>query len=224
MGTASRIGLCNKAISRIKAKEIQSLDEASLEARECRRHYPDVISEMLGGAHDWSFQNRRVALAANATNERSGEWLFAYAVPADLGTAIRLLPDLTSLGTGYPVPLPGEPYAETWALGGLYDSPYLIENGVIYSNIENATLEYGIDDIEEVVLTALVQRAIYTDLASRLASPVKGNEKLAETLSQEAEIWWQRAMAQDANQSPQSQGNFISETQAARAGYLTPLC
>lgn len=223
MATASRIDLCNKAISRIKAEQIQDIDDQTLAARECRRHYPDVISEMLGGTHDWSFQNRRVALA-ETTNDRTGEWLYAYAVPADMGAPIRLLPDLASIGGGYPVPLPGEPYAETWALGGLYDSPYLIENGILYSNLAGATLEYGIGDIEEVVLPPLVQRAIYTDLAARLAVPVKTNEKLAETLSSEAELWWQRAMAVDLNQNPQRQGGFISETQAARAGYLTVVC
>jgi hypothetical protein len=218
---ASRIDLCNKAISRISAKPIQTIDEPSLEARECRRHYPDVISEMLAGPHDWSFQNRRVLLA-EAANDRASEWLFAYALPADMGTPIRVLPDFT--GLGFPVPLPGEPYAETWALGGLYDVPYLIENGILYTNAETATLEYGINDIEEIVLPPLVQRAIYTDLAARLANPVKSNEKLAETLSQEAEIWWQRAMAQDQNRNPQRSGPVISETEAARAGYLSVLC
>jgi hypothetical protein len=72
----AKIDIFNKAISRIKAKAIQSPDENSLEARECRRHYPDVVSEMLEGPHDWSFQNRRVVLAV-LTNDRctgSARW------------------------------------------------------------------------------------------------------------------------------------------------------
>jgi hypothetical protein len=74
-----------------------------------------VIREMLEGPHDWSFQNRRVILAQLATNGRDHEWAYAYALPADMGTPIRVLPDFDSLGLGIPVPLPGDPYMETWA-------------------------------------------------------------------------------------------------------------
>lgn len=222
MAAASRIGICNKAISRIKAKAIQSLGEESLEARECNRHYPDVIAEMLEGPHDWSFQNRRAALAVT-TNDRSGEWLFAYALPADMGTPIRVLPDLTALGAGYPVPLPGEPYAEVWSTFGWWDAPYLIENGVLYANIEVATLEYGINSIEEVSLGALVQKAIVADLASRIAKPIKGDDKLADSEASKAELFWQRAMADDQNRNPQRQDGYVSEVMAARHGYA-PVC
>lgn len=216
----AKLDIWNQAIDLIKAKRVDSPDENSLEARTCRLHYPQAVSAMLEGPHDWSFQNRRVALAVLA-NERTSEWLYAYALPADMGSPIRLIPDLEAAGLGYPVPLPGEPYAETWALpNGAYDTPYLIENGVLYSNTENATLEYGINDIEEADLTAKVADALITDLASRIVVPVKGDRKLRRELMEEADLLWQRAMADDQNRNPRMSGQYVSEAEAARAGYL----
>lgn len=221
----SRIDICNQAVALIGAKQMQSPGEQSLEARECNRFYPQVISNMLEGPHDWSFANRRVLLAQLGSNDRTHEWLYAYGVPADMGTPIRLLPDLDGAGLGFPVPLPGEPYAETWALGGLYDVPYLIENGVLYANVENATLEYGINAIEEASLTSLVVDAIVTDLAYRLAVPVKKDRALRRQLMEESDLAWQRAMADDANRNPRQYGEYISETMAVRAGWHTaPHC
>jgi hypothetical protein len=225
MAAASRIDICNQAIAELPAKAIQSVDENSLEARECRRFYPQVIREMLEGPHDWSFQNRRVMLAQLATNGRTHEWAYAYALPADMGTPIRVLPDFDSLGLGIPVPLPGDPYMETWATQlGTIEVPYIVENGVIYTNAATATLEYGVNDIEEVVIGPLVERAIVAELASRLAVPVKKDRKLKGELIQEAEVAWARAMADDLNRQPQSYPDYVSEVMAARSGALGAGC
>jgi hypothetical protein len=199
----ARIDICNQAVALLPAAQMADLDEVSLEARECRRFYPQVIAEMLEGPHDWSFQNRRVALAT-VTNDRTAEWAYAYALPADMAAPIRLVPNFDALGLDIPIPLPGEPYAEIWAsFATLYEAPYRIENGILYTNIENASLEYGIKDITEAVLPSMVVKAIVADLASRLAMPVKKDKELRQSLSQEAELYWQRAMAEDQNRQPQ---------------------
>jgi hypothetical protein len=220
----ARIDIFNQAVAELPAKAIQSVDENSLEANECRRFYPQIISEMLEGPHDWSFQNRRVALAL-LTNDRSSEWLYAYAVPSDMGGAIRVIPDLTALGLGYPVPLPGEPYAEQWALTGRYfETPYIIENGVLYTNVETATLEYGITDSTEASLTPLTVRAVVLDLASRIAIPVKKDRKIKAELVGQAEVAWARAIAEDMNRQPQVFPDYISEAMLARRGALGAGC
>ena len=216
---SSQTDICNQAIALIKAKAIQSIEENSLEARECRRFYPQVVAEMLEGPHDWSFANRRVALAA-VTNGREHEWLFAYAVPADMASPIRLIPDLSSLG--FPALLPGQSYGDVWLLGGLYERPYVIENGIVYSDEETAFLEYAINDVDEVVLPALVVRALTHDLASRIAVPVKGDRKLRRELLEETDLFWQRAIADDKNRHPDRNGSYISEAQLARSGWALP--
>jgi hypothetical protein len=220
----ARIDIFNQAIAELPAKAIQSADENSLEANECRRFYPQIISEMLEGPHDWSFQNRRVALAA-VSNARSSEWIYSYAVPSDMGAAIRVIPDLSALGLGYPVPLPGEPYAEEWALSVRYfETPYIIENGVIFTNVQNATLEYGINDITEAALTAMTVRAVVLDLASRIAVPVKKDRKIKAELVGMAEVAWARAIAEDMNRQPQTYDDYVSEAMLARRGALGAGC
>lgn len=221
---ASQLDICNQAIALIKAKAIQSLGDNSLEARECSRFYPQVLAVALegpvGSNHVFSFANRRVVLA-ETTNDREHEWLYAYAVPADMGTPLRVIPDWEGAGAGIPVPIPGEPYAETWSGTALYEAPYSIENGIIYTNVETATLEYGLNDIEEGSLPAIVVDAMVTDLASRIVVPVKGDDKKRRQYMEEADLLWQRAVADDQNRHPQRHGNYVSEAMAARAGWLT---
>ncbi len=215
---ADRLGIWNQAVAELPASQIASLAENSLEARECRRFYPQIIAEMLEAPHDWSFQNKREILA-ETTNDRPNEWAYAYAVPSDMATPIRIIPDLEALGLGLPVALSGEPYAETWAsFVTRYEAPYLIQNGKLYTNVETATLEYGINDITEAVIPALTVRAIAIDLASRLAMPVKKDKDLRQRLTQEAELWWQRAIADDENRQPSwyPDPGYIPEAIAAR--------
>lgn len=221
------IGICNQALDLIKADNVQSLNENSLSAQKCKRFYPQIISEMLEGDHDWSFAIRRVLLAQLLTNDREVEWLYAYAAPADLASPIRILPDLTALGLGFPVPLPGDPYAETWAgawsaLAG-FSMPYVLDNGTIYTNAVTASIEYATNSVEADRIPALAVRAIVHDLASRLAMPLKGDKELRIELEREADLFWQRAVADDANRQPQMTGPYVSEAEIARAGGIVPL-
>lgn len=216
----SRIDLWNKAIARLPAKAVQSVDDNSLEARECARFYPQVISNMLEGPEDWSFSTRRVGLAS-VTNDRGFEWVYAYAVPADMAMPIRVIPDLSAAGLGFPVPLPGEPYSEVWALTGRwFETPYIIENGVLYANVTGALLEYRVNAVNEAVLSSLVGKAIWLQLAAEIALPVKKDAKLRQTILAEAEMAWDRARADDQNRQPQISGDYISETMLARQSGL----
>lgn len=222
MPSLSQLDICNLALAHLPAAPITSMAEDSLEARECRRFYPHVISDMLEGPHDWSFANRRAALALLATNDRDKEWLYAYALPANLGSPIRVIPDLTAAGFAVPVPYPGEPYAETWAVSGSYiETPYSIDGSTLYSNTQTATLEFTVNDVAGINISQLASRAISLDLASRLVVPIKKDSDREARLLQAAETAWQRAIADDRNRQPETQDQYISESMAARRGYLT---
>lgn len=218
----SREVLCNQALAKIRAAPIATFTENSLEARECRRFYALVIAKMLEGPNDWSFAIQRVELAS-VTNDRSFEWLFAYQLPSNMARAIRVLPDLSALGLAVPIALPGEPYAETWSSVGTDPSmPYEIAGETLYTNAEDAVLEYAISDIMGISVGALVADAIASDLAAMLAVPVKGDSQREQALQQEAEIKWQRAIAEDRNRHPQQSGAYVSEAMAVRHGSLNP--
>jgi len=221
MPATSRLDICNQAVGEIAAHPIASVDETSLEARECRRFYPQVISEMLEGPHDWSFANRRVALAAVATNDREAEWSYAYALPADMASPIGIVPNLAALGFALPTLLEGQSYASiVQGFPAQYAVAYVIENGVLYTGAADASLEYVINDVSEVVLPKLVSRAIILDLASRLAMPVKKDRELKQGLEARAALAWERAMADDLNRSPRGRADYIPEAILARDGII----
>lgn len=224
MPVVSQLEIANLALARIRAEPIASINDNSLAARECRRFYPRAMADMLDGPfdHDWSFANVRVALALLASNDREQEWMYAYALPSNMASAIRVIPDFEGLGLGYPIPLMGEPYAETWAVaGGFYETPYIIEGSTLYSNVENARLEYAIDDIAGLNVSQKVITALELDLAARLAYPVKSDKEREKTLAQAAATAWERAIADDRNRHPVSSGQYVSEAMAARRGYLS---
>lgn len=212
----SRLSICNLALARCIAEPIQSVGENSLGARECGRWYPAVISSMLEGPHEWSFAIQRVQLA-ELTNDREAEWLYAYAKPANMASPIRLLPNFDGLGLSIPVPLTGEPYAETWAgMGGTFEMPYIISGDTIYANAEAATLEYAVSSIEEASIGSLLEQAIALDLAAHLALSVKKDRKLRAEIIPEAEVAMARAIADDMNRQPNWGGVYCSESLIAR--------
>lgn len=220
MRAFSQLDISNRAIGRLPAEPISSVDENSLPARECRRFYPEVIADMLEGPHDWSFANQRVRLALLGTNDRSDTWLYAYALPSNLGNPVRVLPDLTGLGLALPIPLPGQPYAEAWAGAVAHlEMPYEIEGQALYCNASDATLEYTVNDIAGVPIPQPAIKAITLDLAARICVPVKKDSARETTLNQMVELAWQQAIADDRNRQPECYSDdYIPEAIAARHG------
>lgn len=220
MRAFSQLDISNLAIGMLPATPIVSIDENSLEARECRRFYPQVMADMLEGPHDWSFANQRITLASLAVNDRSDIWLFGYALPSNLGNPIRVLPDLTSLGILPPVPLAGQPYFEVWpSVIADLEMPYEIEAQNLYTNASTAILEYTINDVTGIPIGQPAITAIATDLASRICAPVKKDSAREKDLLTRSELAWEKAISDDRNRQPQCDGNYESESIAARHGY-----
>jgi hypothetical protein len=222
MPALNQTQICNRALAMLPAGRIVDISENSLEARECGTFYPMAMSDMLEGAHNWSFATRRVALAQLATNDREAEWGYAYQLPANAAGSgsMTIIPDYDSLGLGLPVPLSGEPYMETWA-SQLVDLqiPFLVEGGTLYTNTADASLAYVIDDISGVNVPQLVITAVTLDLASRLAVPIKKDSNREKELQAAAEVAWQRAIADDQNRQPTQRSTYVPDAMKARAGH-----
>jgi hypothetical protein len=216
MPAPSQLQISNKAIARLPAKEIASIDENSLEARECRRFYPDAVGDLLA-ANDWSFANQRVILAPLET-DRPAEWVYAYAVPSNLGGAIRVIPDWDTLGLSIPVPFPGDPYAEFWASElAKYSAPYEIQGSTLFTNAANATLDFTISDVAGVNVSQLFITALSLELAFRIAPGVNKPDR-EQPLFSMAELAKDRAIADDRNRQPEEYGGYLPESIAARHG------
>lgn len=208
---AALITLCNQALAQIAAGSIADLDEGSIESRECKRFAQPLLDEMADWSDSIMLGRTRVVLAS-VTNDRPAEWLYAYAVPADMRTAIaiRAVQDDAQY-----LPQAG-PY--TFPLQDSEPLAYMVEGSVIYSNVETATLVYAKSTITAGDLPPLGQRAFVTELASRIALPIKKDPKSAAQVANMAARDRARYIADEENKSPRGTTRYISEVEYARSG------
>jgi hypothetical protein len=207
---AVSISICNMALGEIRAKPIADIDEQSLEAGTCARYYQHALDTMLE-LHDWSFANKLVSLALLSDNPRSDEWLYAYALPVDCATPERvLLPIEGDNGSPYYWPFDFPPPAGQW-------SDFLVENRTLFTNIQDARLEYSSNDIPESSMSALFKEALYLSLAYRIAIPIANDRTLKGDLFKQHELAAQRAVADDRNRNPQREEQGIDEVALVRS-------
>lgn len=208
----SIIDICNEALGEVPAETISDLDdETKQSARHCKRLYRGVISDLLEH-YDWSFAKQRVALA-QVTNTRSGEWGYAYALPAGMGTPKRIVPAYTANAAAGFVGYPGRV--------GVADQfqqsfEYVIAGMVLYTNLPGAILEYIPEEVPLAAFSSSFARAVALELAARLVMPVLNDRARQRDLVQMAELQKQRAVAEEANRSPDYGLDFVSERAMAR--------
>jgi hypothetical protein len=96
MPVPSQLSLSNQALAALPAKEISSLNENSLEARECRRFYPHVMAQTCWrGRTIGPSPTVRTPLALKTPTiaTRNG----STPMPASqFGSPIRVIPDLAA--------------------------------------------------------------------------------------------------------------------------------
>jgi hypothetical protein len=171
------------------------------------------MSELLEWC-DWGFAVRRATLAVVA-NDRPAEWVYAYAAPSNMARAQYLR--CSDEYEPSVLPMYG-PAASPWQ--DTAPSPFLHENSKIYSNIENAVLSYSRNDIDVSELPPMARRALALGLASRIAAPVRKDQKLSGQMVQMAEVARERAIADELSRAPNLTPRWISDAEYARAGML----
>lgn len=209
------------ALAELPDAPIASENEQSLQARETGRFYDPCVKELLE-AHEWGFANKRVALAS-IVNDREFEWLYAYQLPADLGTPIGVVNEWSGSYDPLLSPATGNllaPIYGIYPLSYIADADYQIHGTTLYTHRSGAVLEYGVSTVSENLMPALFQRALVLELASRIAMPLGKSRELKGDLIQAAEIAKDRAMADNDNRYPRrhSEG-YVSEVERARMGW-----
>lgn len=189
--------ICNEAISDLPAHPITDISDTAKEARECSRHLSGAVSDLLG-YHDFQFARRRVALAS-VTNDRDGEWTSAYAMPDEIVSPIKLL-----------------------LAGSRAAFDYEIANGVLYTNLAEAVLEYSVEALEPNKWSPLFAQAVIRTLAARIYRPILGekadtNEWLAKQAAAQRAV--NEAVADDLNRHPRRRKSFTSEAAIARQSH-----
>lgn len=206
--TLSPVNVCNLALDELPSGAIVSLDENTLNAEVCRRHYPQVLGELLD--LEWSFAVRRAPLVAVA-NTREPFWRYAYVAPADMASPLRLT---RTPGTSGNVTLLA---GQTLAPGVFTDDPGLpfdIEGRAIWSAYDGVTLEYVTNDPAFPDFTRTFERALVLALAARICMPITKDRQRKMDLMSEAEVARERAYAADLNRNAsenQYGQNFIPD-------------
>lgn len=205
------IDLCNRALASIAAGSIASLDEGSIEARECKRYAQPLLDEMADWSSDLPLLERRVTLAM-LVNDRAAEWLYCYALPADCADPL-LIRETLDAATFAPMSGP-----HNFPLVDQESNAFTVANGKLYCNVENAILVYSKAGMEAAELSPLGGRAFETELAARICFPVKKDAKMAEGMANYADIARKRWLADEENKRPRRQTRYVSEAEYARWG------
>ncbi len=212
-----KIAICNQALGECPAPAIVSFDEVSTEAEWAARLYSPTLAYLLD-RHDWKFPRERVVLAPVA-NDRAGEWGFAYAIPEECVSELRVMPTYALESVDVPL-LAGQILSPLWAALAPIGYRYLVAGDRIYTNIEAATLEYIRGDASEQALRPLFTRAFVAELASRLVMPVLKDRQRQGDLIKMAEVALDRAIADERMRDPSEAryGDFVSDMEVARSG------
>ena len=205
-----QISICNEALGDVPAELISDIDDTSSQsARHCKRLYDGVVTDLLE-THDWDCKTKRVALA-QITNTRTGEWPYAYAMPIDVASPLRLVPTYTQSAGSYGFR----------GMSGIVEQTqdsieYRIDGGVLFTWLQGANLEYVSNNVEASQFSSLLARAIATELAYRLVMPLINDAKRQGDLARQSELARQRAIADDINRNQNNDLNFESERAMAR--------
>lgn len=197
----SQVDTCNGALRRARAGNINDINENSPQALECRLQYPKIVSKLLE-LHPWSFLRQRIQMAEAGSNDRVYQWAYAYLLPSNCAQPIGVLPDFADAGFTEPV--------------HVFYVKYEVLDDILYTNAQNAWLDYTIANITGVLVTRAFADAIEVELAYRIAMSLKGDAALKKDLAVEKELMLQQAIAVDRDRQPEEWGNYESEAMRAR--------
>lgn len=206
----SDVIIFNEALALCPADPVQTQNERSLEARECRRFYKGVVASLLE-RHHWNLATKRVALAV-VDNDRNDEWAFAYAKPADMAYPVSLLP---AQGGGYGGWLMQD---YVYYLGGR--RVFMQAGVVIYSALAAARLDYTSFNITEADFSVRFKDLVVEHLAAKICHPITKNAVRARELASLAEFNANRAIASDLNANQPTYGNRPTESEIVRGAAL----
>ena len=94
---ASEVEVCNLALSNIRAGSINSFNEGSVQAQNCKLKYPILRNRCLREI-PWQFNHKLRALAPVTTDIFN--WAYAYSYPVDCLKINRLVASFEGIPTG----------------------------------------------------------------------------------------------------------------------------
>jgi len=176
----SKIEICNLALSQIRADNINSLNEGSLEADACRAVYDEARWFVLRDA-PWPFATETAALALLDTNHPDG-WAYVYDYPS---TCLKLL----KVGpSGYFRPTRTRGVLNPYEFRPYYDPPayyppleYRVarvnSRRIILTDVDAAYAQTIVDVVDPTEFDAQFTQALMWYIAAQVAVPIIGVER-----------------------------------------------
>ena len=177
-----KIEICNIALGRIGVANIERIDEASEAARLCNRYYDFTRSNVLE-RFPWTFAARREQLALLDVTP-TPDFKYAYRYPQD---ALCIQKMFNQHFVGYP-------WQNQYKIAG--DK----EGRVIYTNIENAWIEYTANVSDASQFDAQFIEALSWKLAAEIAYALTGNTQLMQMCVQAYNAYFAEAKSKDADE------------------------
>lgn len=186
---ASVVDICNLSLGHLgNSANVSAISppDGSAEAMHCARFYP-IARKALLEQHPWAFNTKRIPLIEVVTDEKPDTWAFAYAIPNGMIRPIRVTHPLAADDED------GEDFK--------YET---LSNGtpVIYTNVEDAVLVYGVDITDTTKFSGLFVLCLSRLLASFLAGPLLKGTTGAKVAIEQYKIFlreYGQAAAVDAN-------------------------
>lgn len=146
---ATKLDICNEALDFCGADIIADLTDQNVRAQACSRSYPLALGEILE-AHPWPFAKKQVALVAATAPDF--DWNYAYTLPADYLTMIKLNGILFE----------GQP-------SGWFE----IQSGLLMTDESAANVQYIGNAPDETLFPPLFVIALARLLASKICTPLR---------------------------------------------------
>lgn len=182
---ASKIDVCNIALSILGAATISDLSESSPEARACALLFDDSLNTLLR-QHPWNFATVERALAP-LDGVAAAVWAYAYAYPTDCLSAQKIV----VAGADRPVA-----YVVRAAVDG---GGNMLR--VIYTDQPGAVLAYTRTVSDLSICDGEFLSALQHRLAAALCMTLTGKADRSNALIQIAEAALARAKARDAGEN-----------------------
>lgn len=184
---ASVVEICNLALGNIGKDDIANIDEASPEAKACKKFYSITVETMIQ-AYPWRWAKSTAALAEVSVNTKENKWLHAYQRPNNCMKVIQVvdesLADYMPSGDGI-------------VAGG---HAYEIEGQTIYCDLSPAYLVFTSKVTDPTLFPPAFVDAVAAALAARLAMPITRDLKIRNDAVALARSTMNSAQEFDANE------------------------
>lgn len=178
---ASKTQIANFALGLVAVEGINSIDDATEPARQCKLHLDQTTREVLRLA-PWRSCRSRAVLVANTAIPAFG-WNLAYPLPVNW---LRMV-SFNDID-------PQDIRRELFEIEGRNLLTDETTANIVY--VADVTLETGGAGFNQ--MDALLTKAVYTSLAAKLAWPLQQSRTLKESLEQSAEMLVKQAKSANA--------------------------